>query len=178
MLGYFRFLLGIKKVYNRKLLCPFFTTQKFLKLSTQKEKKEIHKFTMNKNSNQNLTKCWRWWVKTKLKYSPSIKVSLRLKILKPNLSCRPFWIWSDDKNIYVTDSKQNTVYIFLRLRSTCRWNKSNMATFEKSLETKLKTLEPTQTGIQTLSLWIIHHRQHSDIITSKWIERVKKGMYC
>lgn len=103
--------------------------------------------------------------------------SLRLKKPKSNFSCRPFWIWSDDKNIYVTESKQNTVYIFLRLRSTCRWNKSNMATFEKSLETKLKTLEPTQTGIQTLSLWIIHHRQHSDIITSKWIERVKKGMY-
>ena len=51
-----------------------------------------------------------------------------------------------------------------------------MATFEKSLDSKLKSLEPSQTGIQTLSLWIIHHRQQSDIVTKKWIERVKKGI--
>ncbi|XP_066929907.1 regulation of nuclear pre-mRNA domain-containing protein 1A-like [Clytia hemisphaerica] len=50
-----------------------------------------------------------------------------------------------------------------------------MATFAESLETKLKSLEPSQTGIQTLSLWIIHHRHHSGIITNAWVDRVKKA---
>jgi len=50
-----------------------------------------------------------------------------------------------------------------------------MATFNaKSFEKKLKLLDGSQTGIQTLSLWIIHHRSHSKLITVAWLEYLKK----
>ena len=51
-----------------------------------------------------------------------------------------------------------------------------MATFNaKSFEKKLKTLDTSQTGIQTLSLWILHHKHHAKIITSVWTDLIGRG---
>lgn len=51
-----------------------------------------------------------------------------------------------------------------------------MATFNpKSFDKKLKSLDGSQTGIETLSLWILHHRQHANIITATWLDAVRKS---
>ena len=52
----------------------------------------------------------------------------------------------------------------------------SMASFNiKSFEKKLKALDGSQTGIQTLSLWIIHHRHHANLITATWVDFLEKG---
>lgn len=54
--------------------------------------------------------------------------------------------------------------------------KLSMASFNiKSFEKKLKALDGSQTGIQTLSLWIIHHRHHANLITATWVDFLEKG---
>ena len=54
--------------------------------------------------------------------------------------------------------------------------KLTMASFNiKSFEKKLKALDGSQTGIQTLSLWIIHHRHHANLITATWVDFLEKG---
>ena len=39
---------------------------------------------------------------------------------------------------------------------------------ETTLETKLTELNPSQQSIQTLSLWLIHHRKHAKKIVTTW----------
>lgn len=55
-----------------------------------------------------------------------------------------------------------------------------MAAFsEDNLVKKLGDLNNSQQSIQTLSLWLIHHRKHSKAITEIWIRELKKGeRYC
>ncbi|XP_003741062.1 regulation of nuclear pre-mRNA domain-containing protein 1B [Galendromus occidentalis] len=46
-----------------------------------------------------------------------------------------------------------------------------MSTFsEESLVKRLKELSPTQQGIETLSLWLIHHRKHHKRIAEVWLK--------
>ena len=64
------------------------------------------------------------------------------------------------------------------MRSTCMPPSSaiKMATFNaKSFEKKLNAMDLSQTSIQTVSLWIIHHRQSIREIVAVWIEMMKKG---
>jgi len=39
---------------------------------------------------------------------------------------------------------------------------------DTALETKLTDLNPSQQSIQTLSLWLIHHRKHAKKIVATW----------
>ena len=49
---------------------------------------------------------------------------------------------------------------------------------EESVEKKLKTVNNTQDSIQSLSLWIIHHKSHHDKIVELWLKVLKKtGKY-
>ena len=49
------------------------------------------------------------------------------------------------------------------------WRKETMSAFsETALETKLKDLNQSQQSIQTLSLWLIHHRKHAKKIVLTW----------
>jgi len=51
-----------------------------------------------------------------------------------------------------------------------------MAAFsEDNLIKKLADLNNSQQSIQTLSLWLIHHRKHSKAITEIWLKELKKG---
>lgn len=51
-----------------------------------------------------------------------------------------------------------------------------MASFsEASLAKKLLDLNNSQQSIQTLSLWLIHHRKHSKVIVNVWLKAYKKG---
>jgi len=74
-----------------------------------------------------------------------------------------------------TEIKQNIRIRYFAPAQHVQMEDSKMESFPKLLEEKLKTLEPTQTGIQTLSLWIIHHQSESENIRSTWVERVKQG---
>lgn len=50
-----------------------------------------------------------------------------------------------------------------------------MATFsEQTLAKKLNELNSTQQSIQTLSLWLIHHRKRSKLIVDLWYKELKK----
>ena len=40
---------------------------------------------------------------------------------------------------------------------------------------KLNELNNTQQSIQTLSLWLIHHRKHSKVIVHVWHRELQKG---
>ncbi|XP_027021451.1 regulation of nuclear pre-mRNA domain-containing protein 1B isoform X2 [Tachysurus fulvidraco] len=46
---------------------------------------------------------------------------------------------------------------------------------ESALEKKLSELSSSQQSVQTLSLWIIHHRKHSGTIVRVWHKELKKG---
>eukprot|EP00794_Sanderia_malayensis_P013519 gene13519-14930_t len=44
-----------------------------------------------------------------------------------------------------------------------------------ALEKKLNELTNTQQSVQTLSLWIIHHRKHSKTIVQSWLKELQKA---
>ncbi|KAK6303507.1 regulation of nuclear pre-mRNA domain-containing protein 1B-like [Coregonus clupeaformis] len=46
---------------------------------------------------------------------------------------------------------------------------------ESALEKKLSELSNSQQSVQTLSLWIIHHRKHSSLIVKVWHRELKKA---
>ncbi|KAI3357287.1 hypothetical protein L3Q82_015733 [Scortum barcoo] len=46
---------------------------------------------------------------------------------------------------------------------------------ESALEKKLTELSSSQQSVQTLSLWIIHHRKHSALIVKVWHRELKKA---
>ncbi|XP_076133315.1 regulation of nuclear pre-mRNA domain-containing protein 1B [Alosa pseudoharengus] len=46
---------------------------------------------------------------------------------------------------------------------------------ESALEKKLSELSNSQQSVQTLSLWIIHHRKHSSLIVRVWHREMKKA---
>ncbi|KAL5290304.1 RPRD1A family protein [Megaselia abdita] len=46
---------------------------------------------------------------------------------------------------------------------------------ESALTTKLLALNSSQQSIQTLSLWLIHHRKHSQTIVNTWYRQLKKA---
>lgn len=51
-----------------------------------------------------------------------------------------------------------------------------MASFSvKSFERKLKEMSSRQDSVQTVSLWLIHHRAHSKTVVSLWHDHIKKG---
>jgi len=46
---------------------------------------------------------------------------------------------------------------------------------EAALVKKLTDLNPSQQSIQTLSLWLIHHRKHHSVIVKVWMRELVKG---
>ncbi|XP_075872301.1 regulation of nuclear pre-mRNA domain-containing protein 1A-like isoform X1 [Nelusetta ayraudi] len=46
---------------------------------------------------------------------------------------------------------------------------------EAALEKKLSELSNSQQSVQTLSLWLIHHRKHSRTIVGVWLNELKKA---
>ncbi|XP_030407344.1 regulation of nuclear pre-mRNA domain-containing protein 1A isoform X2 [Gopherus flavomarginatus] len=51
-----------------------------------------------------------------------------------------------------------------------------MAAFsEAALERKLSELSNSQQSVQTLSLWLIHHRKHSGLIVTVWERELRKA---
>lgn len=46
---------------------------------------------------------------------------------------------------------------------------------EKALIKKLEELNSSQQSIQTLSLWLIHHRKHNAIVVKTWYQELLKG---
>lgn len=63
------------------------------------------------------------------------------------------------------------IYVFLLF-------KNEMAGFtEAMLFKKLEDLNESQQSIQTLSLWLIHHRKHYQLIVKSWMKEMSNGMY-
>lgn len=63
-----------------------------------------------------------------------------------------------------------------RPRVVWRERAVSMSSFsESALEKKLSELSNSQQSVQTLSLWIIHHRKHSSLIVRVWHRELKKG---
>lgn len=50
-----------------------------------------------------------------------------------------------------------------------------MSFTEGTLVKKLVELNASQQSIQTLSLWVIHHRKHSEKIVKTWYKELLKG---
>lgn len=46
---------------------------------------------------------------------------------------------------------------------------------ESALVKRLMDLNPSQQSIQTLSLWLIHHRKHHPTIVKVWFKEMCKG---
>jgi regulator of Ty1 transposition protein 103 len=46
---------------------------------------------------------------------------------------------------------------------------------ESALAKKLADLNSSQQSIQTLSLWLIHHRKHHATIVKVWFRELQKG---
>lgn len=49
---------------------------------------------------------------------------------------------------------------------------------ETALIKKLVELNPSQQSIQTLSLWLIHHRKHHSHVTKSWYNELHRGKFC
>lgn len=47
---------------------------------------------------------------------------------------------------------------------------------QQALEKKLTDLNSSQQSIQTLSLWLIHHKKHCRTIVQIWMKELKKGL--
>lgn len=45
----------------------------------------------------------------------------------------------------------------------------------QAFEKQLNNLNATQQSIQTLSLWLIHHRKFYQTIVNTWMKELKKG---
>ena len=56
---------------------------------------------------------------------------------------------------------------------TCKMSSFSTSTLEK----KLGDLSNTQHSIQTMSLWIIHHRKHAKNIVQIWYKELQKGQF-
>lgn len=48
-----------------------------------------------------------------------------------------------------------------------------MSFSESSLLKKLQELNSSQQSVQTLSLWLIHHRRFSKIVVSTWLKQLQ-----
>lgn len=48
---------------------------------------------------------------------------------------------------------------------------------ESALSKKLEDLNASQQSIQTLSLWLIHHRKHYATIVKTWMRELISGNY-
>ena len=60
--------------------------------------------------------------------------------------------------------------------ATATASEVKMATLNvDSLKRKFQALNNTQDSVQTLSLWIIHHKNHYRQIIELWMERVREG---
>lgn len=46
---------------------------------------------------------------------------------------------------------------------------------QKAFERKLQNMSSTQDSIQTVSLWMIHHKKHAEDMVVVWLEQLKKG---
>lgn len=46
---------------------------------------------------------------------------------------------------------------------------------QKAFERKLQNMSSTQDSIQTVSLWMIHHKKHAEDMAAVWLEQLKKG---
>lgn len=46
---------------------------------------------------------------------------------------------------------------------------------QKAFERKLQNMSSTQDSVQTVSLWMIHHKKHADDMVAVWLEQLKKG---
>jgi regulator of Ty1 transposition protein 103 len=46
----------------------------------------------------------------------------------------------------------------------------------EALEKKLSVMDNSQQSIQTLSLWLIHHRKHNKLIVQTWSKELRKSM--
>lgn len=52
-----------------------------------------------------------------------------------------------------------------------------MSFTDGTLVKKLVELNASQQSIQTLSLWVIHHRKHCDKIVKSWFKELQKGKF-
>ena len=53
----------------------------------------------------------------------------------------------------------------------------------KAFERKLQNMSSAQDSVQTVSLWMIHHKKHADDMVIVWLDQLKKGrakllMFC
>lgn len=57
-----------------------------------------------------------------------------------------------------------------------RFEHSNMALLNrKAFERKLQNMSSAQDSVQTVSLWMIHHKKHAEDMVIVWLDQLKKG---
>lgn len=47
---------------------------------------------------------------------------------------------------------------------------------QKAFERKLQNMSSAQDSVQTVSLWMIHHKKHADDMAFVWLDQLKKGI--
>ena len=56
------------------------------------------------------------------------------------------------------------------------FERSNMALLNrKAFERKLQNMSSAQDSVQTVSLWMIHHKKHAEDMVIVWLDQLKKG---
>ena len=54
---------------------------------------------------------------------------------------------------------------------------SNMALLnQKAFERKLQNMSSAQDSVQTVSLWMIHHKKNANDMASVWLDQLRKGI--
>lgn len=72
-----------------------------------------------------------------------------------------------------TSSSSSASSINLENRSASSTPSSSSIFNEESFMKKLDGLTPTQESIQTMALWIIHHKNNHEILCNLWMRRLK-----
>ena len=81
-----------------------------------------------------------------------------------------YWMLKDNKR---WSSSKWKVVCGRRSQTAFTW--IEMAFTEQGFRGKLAELNSTQQSIQTLSLWLIHHRKHAETYVAIWNAELRKG---
>lgn len=71
--------------------------------------------------------------------------------------------------------ERKITFVLILLEQVYRGKMSSFS--DNNFVKKLGELNNTQQSIQTLSLWLIHHRKHSKTIVQVWLREMQRGKY-
>lgn len=68
-----------------------------------------------------------------------------------------------------------STFTYMCVSASLRSSKKMSSFSVQGFQEKLNRLTSSQDSIETLSLWVIHHKAHGKTSTAVWLDNVEKG---